>query len=110
MIKWNRFDTDRKSEGAIFTHCISFTGPLSGPDLGLQESSPFQRHLPFKVHIPPTVKFLPKLAQVVKSAHLKHFWNRTCRRFLVIQDLSSKFMTSCKGFVLKFSMEKIRLK
>ena len=28
MIKWNRFDTDLKNELAIFTCCISFTGPF----------------------------------------------------------------------------------
>ena len=28
MIKWNRFDTDCKNKRAIFTRCISFTGPF----------------------------------------------------------------------------------
>ena len=28
MIKWNRFETDYKNEWVIFTHWISFTGPL----------------------------------------------------------------------------------
>ena len=29
MINWNRFETDCKTEWAIFTRCISFTGPLT---------------------------------------------------------------------------------
>ena len=28
MTKWNRVDTDSKNKSAVFTHCISFTGPL----------------------------------------------------------------------------------
>ena len=28
VTKWNGVDTDSKNKSALFTHCISFTGPL----------------------------------------------------------------------------------
>ena len=61
-------------------------------------NSPLKRGI--KVQMPPTVKFLLKIAQVVKSSYVIHFWDKTCR-LLVIQNLSYKIMMSCKGFVLK---------
>ena len=54
----------------------------------------------FEVHIPvlTTVKFLPKIDHLVKITRVKYSWNHT-RRFFVIQNLSSKTITSCKEFI-----------
>ena len=62
--------------------------------------------IPIKVQMPPTVKSPLGIVQAVESSQIKYFWYR----FLVIQNLSSKIMTSCKGFILGLHMEEIRLR
>ena len=62
-----------------------------------------KRVIEVQAYILPTVKFLPEVAQVVNSSHVKYFWNQTCR-FLVIQNLSFKIIMSYKGTVLGLYM------